>query len=549
MDERNGSGWSAALAALLFGTLGLLAWLQHSWIDAWATSEVGRLERYFAGGVERVALDLELALRALEEGLHDPSLETPPWSSPLVRDVLRIDPADPERLQRMRGPGAAEPVEWTQELLPWRETLHALADPSRSGPLRLPDSPLARLVPRMTGREAPHFVLLVLDERYLARDFLPARAQAHLGSDAQLLATHGGTLVFSTLPALDFDAFANADVVLAAGTRQVELDFDASVGRLVAARQDTSIERLEVETHEISLDIGTQQPDANDVSTLTLDVPGWELRARHRAGSIPAAVAGLRRRNLALGLGLVSVLAAAALLFGLAATRARRLARRQVEFVAGVTHELRTPLTVIRSAAENLRDAVVTEPEHASRYGALIHDEARRLSDFVEGALTLAGADPPARRAPVELLPLVERAVERSRSPSADSPAVRIEAAADAPRVLADPDALEQALENLLANALKYSGNTGEIGVRVQRGHAGQVDVTVWDQGPGIPPDERERAFEPFFRGRAARASQAPGSGLGLAVVRRLVEAQGGRVSVTSANGCAFTLHLQAEGA
>ena len=117
----------------------------------------------------------------------------------------------------------------------------------------------------------------------------------------------------------------------------------------------------------------------------------WEVRARHRSGSLETIVARSRRRNLAISLGVLGLLAASLVLALAAAQRQQRLARQQMEFVAAVSHELRTPLAVICSAGENLADGVVADGAQVKRYGALIQTEGRRLGDMVERVMEFAG--------------------------------------------------------------------------------------------------------------------------------------------------------------
>ena len=121
------------------------------------------------------------------------------------------------------------------------------------------------------------------------------------------------------------------------------------------------------------------------------DSEAWRLVVKHRDGSLEEAVAAIRRRNLAVSLGILALLAATAGMMMVTTQRAQRLARQQIEFVAGVTHELHTPLTAIRSAGQNLADGVVADPAQVRRYGTLIEGEGRRLSDMVGQALEFAG--------------------------------------------------------------------------------------------------------------------------------------------------------------
>lgn len=278
--------------------------------------------------------------------------------------------------------------------------------------------------------------------------------------------------------------------------------------------------------------------------------PGlWHLSATHRAGSLDAVVAAARRRNLTVSFGILLLLGASGAFLVASARRAERLARRQIEFVAGVTHELRTPLAVIRSAGENLADGLVDRGDDVRNYGALVRDEGRRLTEMVEQALALAGAESGRQtspRQPLDVGRLVRTAVADWRASVADANvSTEEDVDADLPRVMGDEGALVRVVRNLLDNALKYGGDAGWVGVRTQTADGGRsVALVVEDRGPGVPADEREHIFEPFFRGRDATARRVRGSGLGLSLVRRIVESHGGRVTVSGRGdgGSAFTV-------
>ncbi len=296
---------------------------------------------------------------------------------------------------------------------------------------------------------------------------------------------------------------------------------------------------------------GGEPPQARSVMT----GQGLVMTVRHKAGSLDALVTRGRRQNLALSAGMLVLILATAALLVRASRQAQRLAELQMNFVAGVSHELRTPLTVIRTAGFNLRGSLAGRPEQVQRYGKLIQDESERLSTLVEQVLRFGAASAGSlvrHREPVALPALIEESLEAHREALQKAAvAVETEFAPDLPPVLADKLALKHALQNLIDNALKFSAAGGWIGITAStlRGHAGPaVELRVADRGEGIPEEERKAIFEPFFRGRRAIKDQIHGAGLGLDLVKKIVEAHGGSISVENApgQGAAFVLRLPA---
>ena len=240
----------------------------------------------------------------------------------------------------------------------------------------------------------------------------------------------------------------------------------------------------------------------------------------------------------------------------LSAQRAQRLARLQVDFVAGVSHELRTPLAVICSAGDNLADGVVAgSSEQAKRYGEIIRREGQRLTGMIEQILLFAGGRTGRRK--LNLRPafageIVESTLSKmGAAVSSAGFAVEKEIAPDLPMIRVDETILSQCLENLINNALKYGGERRWIRVRVAVAgmEAGrEVQISVEDMGMGIERSDLPHIFEPFYRGKAATTSRTRGSGLGLSLVRDGVTALGGRISVksTPGKGSVFTMHLPA---
>ncbi len=253
-------------------------------------------------------------------------------------------------------------------------------------------------------------------------------------------------------------------------------------------------------------------------------------------------MATVRTRNLVVGFGVLALLGATAVLLATGAQRARRLARQQMEFVAGVTHELNTPLAAIRSAGQNLADGIVKDPAQVRRYGGLIEKEGGRLTALVTQVLDFAGIESGSRAyasEPLEVASLVDDVLRDHRLALEQAGmAVDRDIAPDLPHVRGDAAALRRALDNVVANAVKFAASGRWLAVRAAaRADGGAVVLRVEDRGPGIPRDERERVFEPFYRGPAAERNATPGSGLGLSLVRHVVHAHGGRVHVEGREG------------
>lgn len=274
------------------------------------------------------------------------------------------------------------------------------------------------------------------------------------------------------------------------------------------------------------------------------DLP-WKVTASYRSGTMSQMVENLRLRNLGVSFGILLLMGVSVGMLMLSTRRANALARQQMEFVAGVTHELRTPLAVIQSASQNLADGVAKGEAQAQRYGCVIFDQSKRLGNMVEQVLRFAGLSSQhgeLQRAPVEVAALIEEAVEDCKAELSASE-LTLEMGAS-PAIDGDRGALLHCLRNLLSNAAKHSGGSG---VRVTAQAAGSmVEIIVQDGGPGIDPADLPHIFEPFYRGQRAKDDQVQGSGLGLSLVKKIVEGHGGTVEASSPGGARFRLLLPA---
>jgi signal transduction histidine kinase len=210
------------------------------------------------------------------------------------------------------------------------------------------------------------------------------------------------------------------------------------------------------------------------------------------------------------------------------AAKLEALLHSQEAFVADASHQLRTPLTALRLRLENL-EADVPPSGRSSLEGAVA--EVERLSGLVEGLLALARSDASEETGErLDLGRLVEGRAE-AWSALAEERGVRLETSRDGPAIVrAAPARVEQVLDNLLANALEVSPEGATIRIGTSRGRE-WVELHVVDEGPGLTAEERERAFDRFWRGRGS----GEGSGLGLAIVKRLVAADDGRVELREA--------------
>jgi signal transduction histidine kinase len=231
-----------------------------------------------------------------------------------------------------------------------------------------------------------------------------------------------------------------------------------------------------------------------------------------------------------------------------------QLAKLQMDFVASISHELRTPLAVIRSAAENIADGVVDGKEQLLKYGSVIRNQSRQVTDLVNQILMYAATRDHRDRYTLRSLAVSEiiDSVLRNTSELVSGAGFVVERHVDSdlPPVMGDLAALSQCLQSLVGNAVKYGGSARWVGIRATLRELGsgerEIAISVHDRGIGIDKSEILSIFEPFYRSAAVSAAQIHGTGLGLPLARSIAEAMGGKLSVQSklGAGSVFTLHL-----
>ena len=225
----------------------------------------------------------------------------------------------------------------------------------------------------------------------------------------------------------------------------------------------------------------------------------------------------------------------------------RRLERARRDFVANVSHEFRTPLTAIQGFAETLLGGALEDEANRRRFLEIIRDHAIRLERLTEDLLKLARVEAgqfPLKPEPIAISRVIEPCIETTRL-SAVLKNLSVEAHCDPglPMVNGDAGSLQQALQNLLDNAVCYSPPGGLITVKVAV-EGGNIAISVSDTGTGIPKADQERIFERFYRTDSARSRGVGGTGLGLSIAKHLVEAHGGKVKVQSEVGSGSTFSI-----
>jgi two-component system sensor histidine kinase SenX3 len=228
-------------------------------------------------------------------------------------------------------------------------------------------------------------------------------------------------------------------------------------------------------------------------------------------------------------------------------TERRRVEEVRRDFVANTSHELKTPVGALALLAETVEDAA-DDPEAVRRFAGRMRQEASRLTNLVQDMITLSriqAAEPIPDPVPVKLDAVVAEALDRCRMKAS---ARGIELAATGTHglsILGDEDLLVTALRNLLENAVAYSPDKTRVDVSTRLAGRDAVEISVADQGIGIPERDLERIFERFYRVDPARSRATGGTGLGLAIVKHVTAAHGGEVTVLSTEGAGSTFTLR----
>jgi signal transduction histidine kinase len=600
------------LVVALVALLPLLAVLQFRWLGEVSRAERDRMQsslktavanftQEFDSQVTRAYTTFQMDGHTLRERdwqayarRYDFWMQTQPFPQ-LVSGVYLVEPAGPGKLQLARFDRTAarfEPTEWPATLANLRDSLQQEADAARSttgfvfraSADAMDAEAMALVIPvidltMLEQHELPppfflaSHVIVTFDAAFVRNWLIPTLAERYFkggdGMDYRLAITRRDeptNVIYHTDNDSADQIVASADATAVMfGVRMETPAFVEGLAREQEVEQTTASgskkERLAVRVFNLAMKSdrvvvkGQLDKATPRIALINGDTGRWLVALKHRAGSLDAAVAAARNRNLAISFGILLLLGISVALILVSTRRASALARQQMEFVAGVSHEMRTPLAVICSAGENLADGVIEDGQQVKRYGALIESEGRRLAEMVEQALEFAGIQS-GRKAyalqTADVAAIIESAIA-SCAPLITEGGFTIEQqiAQDLPPIAADAAAFSRAIQNLLSNAIKYSGDHRSVRVTtkaVTGRAASEVRITVEDRGIGIAAADLPHIFEPFYRSTEVTSAQIHGSGLGLSLVKHIIEAHGGRVTVESAagRGSIFTLNVPA---
>jgi signal transduction histidine kinase len=578
MNQLQPRAWlSWAFIALLTLLCAILAVLQNRWINQFSIAETDRLHQQLQSDLGRVSRDFNDDVARACSSLIPPASEIERlgrerayafqyssqkeshdrWFSRIAlvipeNDSLAFSLLDFNTGQFVRS-------DWPNPWAGLRVQLEKriIGGP---GPMIPPDSALidlprfensgARNQPGPPAREQ-EWLIAELNLAYVRNTLLPELLYRHLGG--------GGKLDY------------RAEVVSAADPSNIIFQSTPGPSGLITGSPDASVNLFDVGGPGLRPGVqdrrpgrfpGAPGPDTRVPGRFPVPPPldagrgRWRLLVRHEGGSLEAVVARARWQNVAISGGILLLIVATVAALARFSRRAQQLAETQMNFVAGVSHELRTPLAVIRTAAFNLRDELARKPEQVERYGKLIQEESAKLTTLVEQILRFAsaGAGHVIRtREPIAIDVLLDETLRSSQAALPGSGlVVEKQLQPGLPMVLADQLAIKHAFQNLVDNALKYGADGSNwIGIyasAVKDENGPAVEVRVADRGPGIPPDEQPRIFDPFFRGRRAIQDQVHGTGLGLNLVKKIVEAHGGTIRVSSelSKGTEFIVRIPA---
>lgn len=566
-----------ALVALA-ATLGAL---QYRWLGEVSQAEHDRLRNSLQTSLNHLSRDFDYEITSAstallpDEVLRDDAgrerefaARYANWKSTHARGklfstiFLAVPKGSDIKLKKLNADGGAfQPIPWPAAWNPIRERLLSkLTGEHRFGGFVTEDYPSLIDVPffgkpnvRPQSFREVEWLLIEVNLDYVEKEMMPELVRRHLGTDSYQVQVVSRAQTPAVIYASDKrlgDLGRNADASVAMFSLRPDFVF----------RRSSGLRRPMGPTREgmgpgpgpgPGMWRGARRRDENAGA----EHGRWEMFARHNAGSLEVLVARTRKGNLIISSAILLLMIGAGASLLRSTRRSQRLAELQMEFVASVSHELRTPLSVMRTAGHNLQGRVSTDPERVRRYGALIEDESEKLTGMVEQVLRFSNAKLGrviGAKEEVSIDSVIDSAIHSDRRVLQDSHCeLEKHIPDDLPQVLGDATTLKHAFQNILSNAAKYGSSGGWIGIFVSATggpDAPAIQVRIADRGEGIPADEVAHIFDPFYRGKKALSDQIHGTGLGLSLTKRIIEAHGGTIAVQSqaGQGTEFVIRIPA---
>lgn len=396
------------------------------------------------------------------------------------------------------------------------------------------------------GTGGPLRIRIVLDQNYIEKTFLPMLVKRHLGKDA---ARHYDLLVTSAKEnRLVFRWGAEGNAPWESAVRTFAIRPDCLLGEgdqayTISVGSRTISTGARLTTSRITWGIPSLMERAGNCVQMPNTAGSWLVNVRSRP-SLREAIGSARRQSLAVSFGVMLVLGAGILVLFVSGHRARELAARHERFAASVSHELRTPLSVISSASANLADGVIEQPDQVRQYGKMIRSHSEQLSAMIENALWFAQRNAQANleTEKIEVEEVISTAVAACGR-LFQLPGITLERDVEAglPGVRGNRVLLLHALQNLIVNAATHGRSGKWISIKARR-QEHKIALSVEDRGEGMLPEEVKRVFEPFYRGNGTKTPGQAGFGLGLTLVRKIVEAHGEKVELRSRRNAGTTV-------
>lgn len=597
------------LVAVLLSLLGLLAFLQYHWLGQISVGERERLSRTIQSDTERFAEDFnsEIQNAYFNFQMNADGWREKNWKEfnarydfykgkmayqDFVKDFYFIETSEnPQIFKYEKNAREFVPVEWNDELIKIKQTFEneeaaaindeipALSMPVFDTPekvekimIRTPETEEIRGLPRKMPKKFG-VLIIELDKNVIENKIFPDLAKKYFSQNESAnyklsVVDKNNRTIFQTAQVTEADATAklfnlSPDKFIFFANRGAG-NFSAVSDRknnVLMSRVESKSDLQSVgengDGKKMNVQIVRSEQNApNEKTRVTvfngenLSVTGvWTLNVQHTDGSLEQFITNTRRKNLAISFGILSLLGVSIILIFISSHRAKIFAQRQVDFVSSVSHEFRTPLAVIYSAGENLSDGVIRDEAKIANYGNLIKREGKKLSAMVEQILEFAGAKSGTRKydfRPIEVEKIIDDAIGECR-PLLEEKGFTLEKeiAENLPPISADKQALTQAVQNLIANSIKYSNDEKFVKISARNG-GGKIKIAVEDKGLGIEKNEIGKIFEPFYRSKKVVDAQIHGNGLGLSIVKQIVEAHDGKIEVESeiGKGSRFIVHL-----